>query len=192
MSAWDNLSDSLRTITSEYMEQIEDIALDLIEEFVEYPDPNRDIYDRLHESIDSHSWVIYTFKAKMVLLVSDNPGAMIDDYGADGVVTDGDINWSAMAFCAMQADVNDWLNRYEVELWDSDKPILGFDAGNGFYCPPCAMARINEVPALRRDILTKPITESLDLCDEPCAGCEKVFDGDEWSTNPAEGDESNA
>lgn len=192
MSAWDNLSDSLSAITREYYEHIEDIALDLIKDLAEYPDTNRDLYERLHEAIDSHAWVIYTFKAKVVCLVSDNPQASIEDYGIESVLTDGEINWSAMAFGAMQADVQDWLHLYEIELWDSDKPILGFDAGNGTYCPPCAMARINEVPASRRDILSKPITEPSDLVLDTCSGCEKVFDSDEWSTNPAEGDENDA
>jgi hypothetical protein len=76
--------------------------------------------DDVHETLDSHEFVIYTFKAQCVCLVSDNSGAMVDNFGSEGLTKDGSINWEAMAYCAMEADLYDWLDSDGIDLNDDD------------------------------------------------------------------------
>jgi len=59
----------------EYWAQVEAIAKDVTEEAVGRGD---EISDLLHEAIDSHSWIIYTWKAQQVMQWTDNADAIAD------------------------------------------------------------------------------------------------------------------
>ena len=75
----------------------------------------------LHETIDGHGRVIYTFRAMQCLVFSDNDGAYVEEFGSDGLTTDGCLNWSMLAFSAFRADVMESMELYEVnvnELFD--------------------------------------------------------------------------
>ena len=72
----------------------------------------------LWQTIDGHSRVIYTANAKECLYASDHDGAYFDDFGSEGAVKDGSLNWSALAFCAFRQDVLDALSADGVELHD--------------------------------------------------------------------------
>lgn len=61
----------------------------------------------LHETIDGHQYVIYTAKSQVVLAISSNDGAYVENFGTDGVVSDGSLNWGALAFAAMEQDLVD-------------------------------------------------------------------------------------
>lgn len=76
--------------------------------------------DDVHETLDGHEFVIYTFKAQCVCLASDNSGAMVDQLGSDGLTKDGAINWEAMAYCAMEADLFARLDAEGVDINDDD------------------------------------------------------------------------
>lgn len=109
----------MNTITcSEYWSQVNDLAVDLLDECLE--ECNGDIEDardlvfdsRLHETIDGHQWVIYTYYNQFILLHSENT-----EYGLDN----GLIEWvagkscyseltGAMAFWALYADVSEKLS----------------------------------------------------------------------------------
>jgi len=65
----------------------------------------RDISEVLWEAVDSHEFVIYTAKAQALLAISDNDGAFVEEYGAEGLVKDGSLNWSSLAYAAMEADI---------------------------------------------------------------------------------------
>lgn len=65
--------------------------------------------DRLWESVDGSSRVIYTREAMDTLRWSENDGYTLEEWGADGVVTDGCIDWSKLAFGAFYADVGEHL-----------------------------------------------------------------------------------
>ena len=77
-----------------------------------------------HESIDGCSRVIYTKLAQEGLAESPNDGAMVEDFGTDGIVNDGCLNWSAMMYCAMERDVWEFLNK---EGFDINNPDDFFD-----------------------------------------------------------------
>jgi hypothetical protein len=78
--AWDNLSEALRPLRQEYHEQIRTIARDVTSEVATAREEGRYnvvLEDLLHEWVDSHEWVIYTYKAQLVSLISDaDPEAM--------------------------------------------------------------------------------------------------------------------
>jgi hypothetical protein len=64
----------------------------------------------LHETIDGHQWVIYTYYNFFVLAHSENDSAFTDEFGTEGVVRDGNINWAALAYMALLADVRERLS----------------------------------------------------------------------------------
>ena len=72
----------------------------------------------LWQTIDGHGRVIYTASAKECLYESSNDGAYFDDFGSEGAVKDGSLNWSALAFCAFRQDVLDALSVDGIELHD--------------------------------------------------------------------------
>jgi hypothetical protein len=75
----------------------------------------------VHETLDGHQFVIYTAQAQAVVAISDNDGAYVENYGADGLVKDGSLNWSALAYAAMEADLMDYLSRC-VDDFDVNDP----------------------------------------------------------------------
>lgn len=101
-----------------YHSEIRATALRVLEERAERPD--EDLRDITHETLDAHSWVIYTAKAQAVLATSDNDGAMAEEYGADGVVEDGALQWSRLAYCAMEADVCELLDTLDGQPFADD------------------------------------------------------------------------
>src|SRR5580692_64057 len=61
--------------------------------------------ERLDQDIDSSSRVIYTIENQLTLICSDESDAYVESFGEEGLVTDGGINWPALAFSAFKADV---------------------------------------------------------------------------------------
>lgn len=81
----------------------------------------------LHETIDGHEFVIYTFKAKCSLLASDNEDAMDEELGESGTV-------EQRCYFAMRRDVTELIDARSDE-WvpdGSDDEIADptDDAGN--------------------------------------------------------------
>jgi hypothetical protein len=72
-----------------------------------------DAMERVENDCDSQ-WSIYTYRAKCVVcFLSDNPDALSDELGSDGLLVDSNLNWSGMAFWAMRADILDRLGDLE-------------------------------------------------------------------------------
>lgn len=89
------------------------------------------LHDWLHETIDGCSRVIYTAQAMEGLHYSDNDGAYFDDFGAEGAVEDGAIQWSRLMYAAMERDVIETIGED-----DNGEDIINSDG----YCPECAKA----------------------------------------------------
>lgn len=70
---------------------------------------NEAVQERLREACDSHHDVIYTSCAQNIVCVSSNDGAYFDEFGGEGAVTDGAINWSLLAYCALRTDVQEHM-----------------------------------------------------------------------------------
>lgn len=77
--------------------------------------------ENVHETCDGDSWVIYTQRAQAVLLVSDNDGAYVDSYGAEGMADRDGVNWSALAYAALEADLYEQLDAEGYDPNDADE-----------------------------------------------------------------------
>lgn len=103
-----------------YNEEIRSLAEDYVKRIKAGDFEDREAFlQDVHETLDGHAFVIYTFKAQCVCLVSDNSDVYVDNYGSDGLVKDGYINWEAMAYAAMEADLLDALYA-DVDVNDDD------------------------------------------------------------------------
>ena len=101
---------------SEYESDVEELAESILAEVIEEnpeasPDEIREsLDDRLHESVDGHQSVIYTWRAQLVLAHSANDGYSVENFGSESATDgDGNLNWSALAYGAMYADTYDPL-----------------------------------------------------------------------------------
>ena len=120
---------------SEYHEEITSIVETILEDARSYCDSAREaeehVAQSLHETIDGHSYIIYTHEAMMVLQHSSNEDAFFEE----GMDSSGWESYSdvvtQLAFFAMRQDVleampDDWQGDLESYF---DDPILE--------CPEC-------------------------------------------------------
>ena len=112
--------DSLRR---EYFGDVRAIAEEIVSEVTAEAGEDADedeiretVYERVWESVDGSQWVIYTHRAMDALRISENDGYSIENFGTDGLVTDGGIEWSKLAFGAMYADVQEEVSEL-LEAW---------------------------------------------------------------------------
>lgn len=128
---WDNLSDALRPLTVAYNAQIRSIAQTCVEEAAEY---NRDLEDVLWETIDGHQWVIYTFKAQVVAIISDNADAWQEAIDA----SEG-LSPEQVAYFAMLEDVREVLSDAleDCPTCEGVGDIDYADEGSDPTCPTC-------------------------------------------------------
>jgi hypothetical protein len=80
--------------------------------------------ERLHETLDSHQWVIYTAYHLQILQISNNDNVMLEEQGEDSVIyafKRGGLSGlhQALAFCAMYADCMDYVSG-TVTAWIDD------------------------------------------------------------------------
>jgi hypothetical protein len=121
-TAEQKIEDGMREIRSAYWTMIRDDAQDFVKECREGTIADRDeLLDRIHEHCDGHEWVIYTFKAQLVLLCSDNDGIGVED-GLVGPESFKDgIPWSQLAYCAMEADLMRQLDAEGLDVNDDSE-----------------------------------------------------------------------
>jgi hypothetical protein len=122
-----SFADAIGALRAEYYSDIRDIAQEIKKAIEDGEIEDRDsLQTRIHETCDGNQWVIYTQNAQVVLLVSSNDGAYADEYGAEGMTTDGAINWSVMAYAAMEQDLMEQLDSEGVDVnGDTPAEMLG-------------------------------------------------------------------
>lgn len=104
------------------------------------------VSERVDEDTDSHEYVIYTYKARLVLLASDNESAYEDEIGDSTGAT-----VEARACMAMRADVLEVLHAREDEWLTCDGPDEDPDPDNDSHdedscpCPVCYEARTRKI-----------------------------------------------
>lgn len=103
----EEINEHLRPISAAYHAAVRDIVDEALRE---YPDDYDARSDFIAESVDGSEWVIYTYRAQLVMVLSDNDGAYVDDFGKDGALDDDGVKWSALAYAAMYADCLDYLD----------------------------------------------------------------------------------
>lgn len=116
----DKVQEALRAVRQWYWEEVRSVAEEARDEVKSGRLADAEaLQEWLHETIDGHQFVIYIQQAQMVLLASDNQDAYAEDFGDDeGATKDGSINWSLLAFCAMERDVAEQLGSLGVDVND--------------------------------------------------------------------------
>jgi hypothetical protein len=113
----DILDEAHRIIRSDYYDDVRSVADDLAEQWKSGEIGSRDDFlERLSEAVDGTQRVIYTGQAMDGLRASDNSGAYIEDFGAEGAIENGDIAWSRLMFAAMERDVTEQLEALGVDV----------------------------------------------------------------------------
>lgn len=74
------------------------------------------LFDRIAEECDSSGRVIYTALAQDAIRYSDNDSAYADNFGSEGIVVNGDIQWSRLAFAALERDVVEQLDAEGIDV----------------------------------------------------------------------------
>lgn len=95
--------DDVRSVVDDIKDEIEKGELTDSDAVTEY----------LEERIDSQHRVIYTYAAMETVIFSDNDGAYEMHFGSEGLVEDGQVQWSRLAFYAMLEDVRGLLGDVE-------------------------------------------------------------------------------
>jgi hypothetical protein len=107
----------------EYAESIKSELMSRISEGEEGESLREWLIEHISETVDGSSQVIYTSNAQECVFVSDNSGAYIDDFGSDGIVEDGEINWSRLAYGAFERDIIEALATIDVDVNDVDSLV---------------------------------------------------------------------
>ena len=119
------------TISSQdYFTEVNELAKSVFDEVMQEHDQDMysaedHFYDRLHETIDGHEWVIYNHYNLQVLQHASNPEAMIDELGAGSVghsLSEGGLSTLHMhlALWALKEDVNEALQSL-IEDWEPEE-----------------------------------------------------------------------
>ena len=118
----DLLEDGINSLRREYYGDIRSMAEDLAKEIKTGTIETReDLMDRIHEDVDGNQWVIYTRRAQVVLLVSDNDSAGPDSLGAEGFDWKDGIPWSQLAYFAVEQDLIEALGAEDgIEINEDD------------------------------------------------------------------------
>jgi len=115
----------LEFTSSEYHKEISDLAADLYSEALDQNDNDHDlaidaIHDHLlHELVDGHQWVIYTYSSELVESFSDNAEAYQDCYDNESLgalVSEKGIDSlkAIVAYFAMYQDISEAISELEA------------------------------------------------------------------------------
>ena len=121
------IEQAMNLLRRAYYSTIRDMAEDLKKRIEDDEISDREaLSDAVHEDVDGSQWVIYTYRAQQVILASDNDSAYADEFGGEGIVTDGNINWSVLAYGAMQRDLYEQLDAIGIDVnGDTRADLLG-------------------------------------------------------------------
>lgn len=119
----EKLEAARRILRADYWDDVRSVASDITAEIESGELTDREeVYERLDELVDGSHRVNYTYSAMEGVMASDNDGAYEQEFGSDGMVEDGQIQWSRLCWAAMRQDVLDRLGDVE-DLIDEHKPL---------------------------------------------------------------------
>ena len=102
---WEEVSSLAKSITEECLDNFDAKTQTEIQEDNDHSDFREALDERTWETIDGHQWVIYTAYNFDIMRFSDNDGYSAENFGAEAIVKDGQLNTAAIAFGALYADV---------------------------------------------------------------------------------------
>lgn len=112
--AWTKIDEALGMIRNEYRSDLESLAQDIKSALADEIADREGLLERIHETIDANQWIIYTRRAEILLLVTENADAYEEHFGT----SDGPVKVEARAFCAMERDLYDALEAEDVDVND--------------------------------------------------------------------------
>ena len=75
------------------------------------------LMERVHEHCDGHRQVIMTWRAQ-ALVGYFGTDAYTDNFGEEGLIKDGDINYSAIAYCILEQAIYEEMRRQGFDCND--------------------------------------------------------------------------
>jgi hypothetical protein len=108
--------DAMRVLRAEYYQGVRGITQELADRIKDGEIKDQEGLDQaLNETIDGSYWVIYTHANFQVILCTDHHDEYMEQTG-EAPVSDGSINWAALAYYAMMRDVQDQMSAEGVEI----------------------------------------------------------------------------
>lgn len=92
-----------RILSLDYDQDVLGVAADLARQMKE--GEVDDFHDALHQAVDGSARVVYTWQAKLAVILSENGDAYFEELGEEGACSKDGINWERIAFAAMERDV---------------------------------------------------------------------------------------
>jgi len=121
------VKDAEHVLRAEYWADVRGLAHSIMDELRDQikdgnsGEPLREwLIEHINETIDGNERVIYTWQAQKTLLFTENQDAYVDQFGKEGIANDGAINWSGLAYCALEADVMEQLDAEGIDINDPD------------------------------------------------------------------------
>ena len=100
---WREVNISDNEITSQvYWAEVQSCAREILKQA---QDTGAEIHDLLHETVDSHHYIIYTYANLQVLVHSKNDNAYFDETGDSLNTSDFSSTVQTLAFYVFQADI---------------------------------------------------------------------------------------
>lgn len=107
---------AINILTMDYNNDVRSVAQDLAQRM---KDGEVDEFsDALHEAVDGTQRVIYTFQAKLGVILSDNSDRYFEEFGEEGACSKDGIAWERLCFVAMEQDVVEELEARGVDVND--------------------------------------------------------------------------
>lgn len=104
-------------LRADYYRSVRETAEDIKMRIVQQEITDRDaLTEAIDEAADSSHRATYTYAHFQCLRYSEHDRAYVDEFGGEGVVKDGAVNWGALAYAAFRADVIDWLESINVDV----------------------------------------------------------------------------
>lgn len=105
-------------LSMDYYNDVRSVAKDLARQMKEGEVDRDGFTEALDAAVDGTQRVIYTWQAKLAVILSENGDAYFDEFGDEGAVSKEGINWERLAFVAMTQDVMKELDVRNVDIND--------------------------------------------------------------------------
>lgn len=129
--------EAMRTLRAEYHQGVKSLVDHVASRLSE---GGQDVSDIVHEVVDGSYWVIYTHANFQVLMCSDNHDAYTDSYG-DPAIQGTAINWAALAFAAVEQDINERMQAEGVGQDVEEAPRRGRSTRESNHSGPRGLRR---------------------------------------------------
>jgi len=106
-----SVDEAVAVLQRDYLKEVNEYAKDFDDRIAEGEWDDRDSFiQSMDEEIDGAQRVIYTYRARLGLLASDNEDAGIDEMGVDGFDWSAGTPYSALMYFAFRQDIMEHMD----------------------------------------------------------------------------------